>query len=170
MTQPLNMGVLRATVIALLLAAASTAAAQTMPSSLVGTYDGGQMEIAAGLELRADGRFRYALSYGALDEEAAGRWTVGGSTVLLTSDPVRAPRFVVVSQSKGADGMLQLALDVPNSLSRQYFSAVMLNRNGEAQRRQLGDDGLSLSFTGDNFPTAIRMMFPVFGVISEPLT
>lgn len=78
--------------IVLVLAAASTAPAAVHSTSLVGTYDGGQMEIAAGLELRADGRFRYALSYGALDEEAAGTWTVSGSQVLLTSDPSVAPR------------------------------------------------------------------------------
>src|SRR5437868_116655 len=106
--------------IALLVATAATFAA---PASLVGRYDGGQMEIAAGLELKADGRFRYALSYGALDEEAAGRWQVSGDRVFLTSDPVVAPRFVLVSQGRGADGTLQLSLDVPNGVSRQYFSA-----------------------------------------------
>ena len=55
--------------IALLLAAVA-------PAALVGIYDGGQMEIAAGLELRADGNFSYGLAYGALDEEAEGVWTV----------------------------------------------------------------------------------------------
>jgi hypothetical protein len=46
--------------IVLLLAAASTAPAAAQSTSLVGTYDGGQMEIAAGLELKADRHFRYA--------------------------------------------------------------------------------------------------------------
>jgi hypothetical protein len=109
------------------------------------------------------------LSYGALDEEAVGKWTVSGNTVILTSDPVRAPRFVVVSQGRGADGTLQLNVDAPKELSQQYFSAVILQRNGQAQRQQLTDDGLSLPFTGDNSPTAVRMLFPVFSVISEPL-
>src|SRR3954469_6839333 len=89
--------------IGLLLAASLIVArpANTQPASLVGTYDGGQMEMAAGLELRADGRFNYGLSYGALDEEAAGRWTLNGDRVLLTSDPVIAPRFVLVSRGRG---------------------------------------------------------------------
>jgi hypothetical protein len=183
MKQPLAIVTLRASVIqhrrvfaylaplVLLLALASTAAAQTMQrASLVGTYDGRQMEMAAGLELKADGRFRYGLSYGALDEEAAGKWTVSGNSVLLTSDPVTAPRFVVVSQGRGAGGTLQLNLDVPKGLSQQYFSAVILKRNGQAQRQQLTDDGLSLPFTGDDAPTAVRILFPVFSVISDPLT
>src|SRR5882762_2699819 len=108
---------------ALLAAAASAVAARTMAQlpSLVGTYDGRQMEMAAALELLADGRFRYALAYGALDEEAAGKWTLRGDRVLLTSDPVRAPRFVLVSQGRSAPGVLRVDLDVPKGLSRQYF-------------------------------------------------
>ena len=84
-------GVFAILAIALLLAAASsTVAGPATRQSLVGTYDGHQMEIVAGLELKADGRFRYSLSYGALDEEAAGKWTMSGDQVLLTSDPVAA--------------------------------------------------------------------------------
>src|ERR1700726_4548209 len=99
----------------LLVAAASAIAARAMAQSpsLVGTYDGGQMEMAVALELLADGRFRYALAYGALDEQAAGKWSLRGDQVLLTSDPVRAPRFVLVSQGKGASGVLRVDLDVP---------------------------------------------------------
>jgi hypothetical protein len=156
--------------VALLLAAASsTVAAPGTRPSLVGTYDGNQMEIAAGLELKADGRFRYGLSYGALDEEAAGKWTISGDQVLLTSDPVIAPRFSLISHGKGVDGVLQLSLDVPKGLSRQYFDAVIGKRNGETQRQQLGEDGLSLPFTNDNVPTSLRMLFPVFSIIGEPL-
>jgi hypothetical protein len=156
--------------IALLLAAASsTVAAPVTRQSLVGTYDGHQMEIAAGLELKADGRFRYGMSYGALDEEAAGKWTMSGDQVLLTSNPVIAPRFVLVSHGKGVDSLLQLSLDVPKGLSRQYFDAVIMRSNGEAQRQQLSEDGLSLPFTSDGVPTSVRMLLPVFSVIGEPL-
>jgi hypothetical protein len=136
---------------------------------LVGAYDGGQMEIAAGLELKADHRFRYALSYGALDEQAAGTWTVSGNQVLLTSDPVVAPRFVLVSHGRGADGALQVNLDVPNGVSRQYFDAVITSTNGETQRKQLGDDGLSAPFTSANVPTSVRMLLPVFSLVGEPV-
>ena len=54
------------------------------PAALVGVYDGGQMEIAAALELTKDGQFRYVLSYGALDEMASGRWTAENGTVVLS--------------------------------------------------------------------------------------
>lgn len=156
--------------IVLALAAALTVHAAAQSPSLVGTYDGGQMEIAAGLELRADRRFRYALSYGALDEEAAGTWTINGNQVLLTSDPVVAPRFVLVAHNRGADGVFQIKLDVPNGVSRQYFDAVITSRNGDTQRKQLGDDGLSSPFTSANVPTSVRMLLPVFSIIGEPVT
>jgi hypothetical protein len=145
----------------LLLAVVSDIAvpATAQSASLVGIYDGHQMEIAAGLELRADGRFRYALSYGALDEEAAGKWIISGNRVLLTSDPLRAPRFVLVSRGKGVDGLLQVNVEVPNGLSRQYFDALITKTNGETDRKQLAENGLSLPFTGDTAPTSIRMLF-----------
>ena len=53
------------------------------PAELVGEYDGGQMEVAAGLELTADGHYRYAMSYGALDEYAEGAWSAADGHVEL---------------------------------------------------------------------------------------
>jgi hypothetical protein len=46
------------------------------------------MEMGGGLELRADGRFRYALEYGAVSEIAEGKWAVENDTVRLTTDPM----------------------------------------------------------------------------------
>jgi hypothetical protein len=155
----------------MLVAAASavTARAMAQSRSLVGTYDGHQMEMAAALQLLADGRFRYALAYGALDEEAAGKWIVRGDRVLLTSDPVTAPRFGLVSQSKGAPGVLRVDLDVPKGLSRQYFDAAITTANGQAERKQLAEDGLSLPFAAAEAPTAIRLLLPMFEVASGPV-
>jgi len=150
-----------------LVGAASAAMAQS--PSLVGTYDGGQMEIAAALQLLADGRFRYALAYGALDEEAVGKWIVRGDRVLLTSDPATAPRFVLVSQSKSAPGVLRVDLDVPKGLSRQYFDAVITKANGQTERKQLAEDGLSLPFAAAEAPTTIRLSLQMFDVASGPV-
>jgi hypothetical protein len=60
-------------------------------------------------------------------------------------------------------------LDVPNGVSRQYFDALITNINGETQRKQLGDDGLSSPLTNANTPASIRMLFPVYNIISEPV-
>jgi hypothetical protein len=69
---------------ALLLAAASPSASQ----DIAGLYEINQMEMGGGLELRADGHFRYALDYGAVSEEAEGKWSVEDGTVRLTTEPM----------------------------------------------------------------------------------
>jgi len=53
-----------------------------------GLYEINQMEMAGGLELRPDGRFRYAFDYGAVSEESEGKWTFEDGTVVLTTDPM----------------------------------------------------------------------------------
>ncbi len=137
--------------------------------TLVGTYDGNQMEIAAGLELQADHHFRYALTYGALDEEAAGTWAVQGDQVLLTSNPVVPPRFVLVSQSHGSDAKLQIDLDVPKGMSQQYFDALITDTNGETERKQLGENGLVLDFPSTSKPANLRILESIFDIVSEPV-
>jgi hypothetical protein len=127
------------------------------------------MEMAAGLELKPDGRFNYALSYGALDEQATGKWTVRGDSVVLTSDPVVAPRFVLVSRGRGANGALRIDLDVPRGVSRQYFDALITQTNGQTRKVQLSEEGLMLPFAGNDAPASVRMLLPVFSVLGEPV-
>ena len=67
----------------LLFAAPVSAAPQ-----VAGLYETQQIEVAAALELQPDGRFRYVLSYGAVDEAAEGDWRFDGAAVHLTSNPM----------------------------------------------------------------------------------
>ena len=69
----------------LIVAGSSSAEA---PAQFAGLYEINQMEMAGGLELRPNGRFRYAFDYGAVSEEAEGSWKVENGTVLLTTDPM----------------------------------------------------------------------------------
>src|SRR5437764_7935468 len=154
----------------LVIAATSSGPATAQSGSLAGVYDGGQMEIAAALELTPDGRFNYAFSYGALDEQAAGRWTVNGDRVLLSSNPVVAPRLLPVPRGRGPEGMLQLSLDVPRGVSRQYFDAMITRGNGQTQKVQLSEEGLSLPFARTDPPSAVRLVLQIFRVTSEPVT
>ncbi|WP_136163163.1 hypothetical protein [Sphingomonas flavalba] len=96
---------------------APVAAASAASSPLAGTYSADAMEMAAGLILGADGKFRYGLSYGALDEQAEGRWREKDGVVLLTTEPaVVPPRFVAVSDTVSGDGALYASLDEPDAL------------------------------------------------------
>lgn len=137
---------------------------------VTGFYDGNGFEIAAGLELRADHRFRYGLSYGAIDEEANGRWDFGRGGVLLTSDPVTPPRFVMVSEAAGAEGRFHVALDVPEGLSRQFFAVLVRFSDGRAIQRQLGEEGLDLDLAAGQHPVSLTLLLPIYDLESETFT
>jgi hypothetical protein len=81
-------GVMRLAAGAALLLVVPVCATAEAPRHFAGLYRINQMEMAGGLELGADGRFRYAFDYGAVSEEAQGKWAAEGSTVLLTTDPM----------------------------------------------------------------------------------
>jgi hypothetical protein len=72
---------------AILVALPGSSLAKSVPDA-AGLYAVNQMEMAGGLELRPDGRFRYAFDYGAVSEESEGTWTFADGTVLLTTDPM----------------------------------------------------------------------------------
>ena len=96
--------------IAILFALSSSAFAKSVPDA-AGLYEINQMEMAGGLELRPDGRFRYALEYGAVSEEGAGKWTIDGSRVLLTSDPMpRSPDFELIKDDPAPKGELYVTV------------------------------------------------------------
>ena len=63
-------------------------AAPAPADAMAGLYETDQMEVAAGLDLQPDGRFRYALEYGAVSERGEGDWRSDGMQVTLTSNPM----------------------------------------------------------------------------------
>ncbi len=66
------------------------AAAQVTP--LIGEYRLSEgPDAAGGLLIEADGRFRYGLVVGALDERAEGRWELRGDQVCLFTEPKPVP-------------------------------------------------------------------------------
>lgn len=156
---------IRLTALTLLLAVMPAPAA-----SPAGLYDGNQMEMAVGLELAQDGRFRYALSYGALDEQAEGRWTDQDGAVLLTSDPVTPPRYVFLGQKPTEPNRITIVLDVPDGVSRQYFDAVMRMRHGEVRVRQFAEEGLTMIFDREFPPEEVAIQLQVYGLVSDPVT
>ena len=145
-------------------------AGQTAPaisSQLVGTYDGHQMEMAAGLELQADGRFDYGLSYGALDETAIGTWSVDGDHVLLTSDPVIPPKFVLLEQIPAADRKTHLVLDLPKGWTRQYFDAEIGLADGRVVGGQLSDGSDAIPLAPGDRPVSLRLALGVYDLRSD---
>jgi hypothetical protein len=144
------------------------AAAQPVsdPSDLAGLYDGGQTEMAAILALEPDGRFRYALSYGALDERAEGDWRREGDRVLLTSDPVQPPRFDLVEIGAGPEGALLVTLVAPR-LPVQLFDVKAGFADGRTETVQMEEEGVRLAFPAGDPPRTIILSLPMFDVESD---
>ena len=136
-------------------------------SPLVGTYDGHQMEMAVGLDLRADGRFDYGLSYGALDESANGTWSLDGNVVLLTSGPVTPPKFVLIEQRPAPDGKMHLVLDLPKGWTKQYFDAEIGLADGRFVGGQLSDDSDAISLAPGDRPVSLRLALGVYELRSD---
>ncbi len=95
----------------ILLFLSSLLAAPAIPSP-AGRYEIRQMEMGGGLELQPDGHFRYALSYGAIDEESEGEWTFDGQNVHLTTRPTpKEPTFDLVRDTPAPKCTLSLSVD-----------------------------------------------------------
>ncbi|HST35106.1 MAG TPA: DUF4604 domain-containing protein [Allosphingosinicella sp.] len=81
-------------------------------------------DVASGLELLPDGRFRYFLAAGALDARAEGRWSSDGRRVMLDTEPrptppvfsagpvTRSDEAPLVVFVKGPDGRGLSSIDV----------------------------------------------------------
>jgi hypothetical protein len=124
------------------------------------------MELAAELDLGPDGHFQYALAYGALDEEAQGRWESDNANVYLTSAPVTPARFSLTGESNGPSGAFRIALDVPQGMNRQYFDAHVTLANGRVIDHQLADDGLTLQLEPGARVVSVQFELGVFALRS----
>lgn len=142
---------------------ASLAIAAAPAPSLVGTYETHQMEVAAGLELKADHHFRYALSYGAVDEEGEGDWTFDGKTVRLTSNPMpKAPSFELVRDDPAPKGQLYMTLEDPGFEWGHPLEAIATHDSKEGFEISADDSG-RVDLGGKPAVVAIAPEMPVFG-------
>lgn len=109
------------------------------PAALPGFYVGNQPEIAAAIELEPDGRFAYALDYGAVSETAEGRWRVAGETVVLTVEKSQgAPSGPVLAATplQVGDGALRLERHGRSIVfMREGELAIPPNRNTKLDRK-----------------------------------
>ena len=150
--------------IAIFIAAASMPAMVAgAPPSLAGMYETHQMEVAAGLELKADGKFRYGLSYGAVDEEGEGNWTSDGSTVTLTSNPMpKAPSFELVRDDPAAKGELYMTLEDPGFEWGHGLEAIATSDSTTGFEVSADDSG-RVDLSGHPPIKAIAPEMPVYG-------
>lgn len=149
---------------ALFLAAAPAAGT----SSVEGMYEIRQMEMGGGLELTPDGHFRYALDYGAVAEQGAGRWTLKDDRVLLTSDPTpRPPSYEVAKDDPAPTGELWLQL-APPGFGDFTTNLEMIATYKDGRREEVRDDGNG-HMPVDAMPASIQVIVPIYGDLSPPI-
>ncbi len=148
--------------IAALLLSAAAAPAST---SVAGLYQTHQMEIAGGLELRKDGRFRYGLEYGAVSEKAEGTWTFDGKTVFLTSNPMpKLPSFELVRDDPAPKGELFIKVDQQGFDWGERLDAIATSSSGE--RGLVTTDETGRVDAGGRILSAIDLLVPLYGTVA----
>lgn len=151
-------------VAAVVIAATGLLAISAAPvPSPAGMYETHQMEVAAGLELKPDHHFRYALSYGAVDEEGEGDWTFDGKKVLLTSNPMpKAPSFELVRDDPAPKGQLYMSLEDPGFEWGHPLEAIGTSDSKTGFEISADDSG-RVDLSGKPAVVAIAPEMPVFG-------
>ena len=92
-------------------------------SDLAGFYASSQPEMAAAIELEADGKFDYSLDYGAVSEYAEGNWASEGGTIVLTSTKMEG------AVKQGAFAREPLSLDGTSLLLHRYGMTIRFTRD-----------------------------------------
>lgn len=144
---------------ALLIGAAPQPAAV---QAVAGMYEIRTMEVGGGLELRADGRFRYALEYGAASEEAEGKWTYDGRTVRLTSEPMpKAPAFELVRDDMAPKGQVWMTFEKGFNWNGRVDA--LATAQGVPDKGLVTTEGGGRVNSGGRILTSIEPLVPVYG-------
>lgn len=136
---------------------------------LPGIYRSQQNEIGAGLELGADGRFLYALDYGAVSEIAEGTWKQDGPSVRLTSVPMpRAPGFAIVRDDPAPPGELWITFEDPG-FDWGGPLEILAEVDGINALVRLTPDTRGQVDIGEGRVRSIRPIIPVYEEFGAPL-
>lgn len=103
---------------------AMLAAQPAEAAAAAGFYRSATMEVGAALELEPDGKFAYALDYGAVSEVAEGRWTAAPGRILLTATRMEGARDPAFNDTV-------LAVDGDSLLLQRYEITIRFVREGE---------------------------------------
>jgi hypothetical protein len=156
-----------AAIIALILAGPLAAQPQA-PPGLYRAQAG--PDTASMIELSTDGRFRYQLSEGALDEQASGRWTLDadGKVLLQTLPRPRTPLWSMEPIGEARDTPFSLLVTVPGA-NGEGLAGVDFRigfTNGDIQASYTQDHGWRMALTDARQPAWIELAEPVHGLAS----
>ncbi len=159
----------------LLLTAALSALLATTPASaapsLIGQYRAAAgPDMAGGLEIAANHRFRYAFGGGALDEQAAGRWEQQGAKVCLYTEPRPVPpAFTLTPRSAPSDEAPTLLVKWPNGRGIAGVDFVIGFDSGEPLTGYTQDYGWTKPQDDSRMPRWIELAVRMHGLKSPRL-
>lgn len=152
--------------VALLLLVCGAIASAAPPAGryrLVGVHDA-----ASELILYPDGRFEYALAYGALDEQAKGRWTRDGDTVRLTTVPKPRPAvFSAGPAERDAKAPFTIKVTSPDGRGLAGVDFQIRFDSGEPVESYTQEYGWSLDPADKRTPRSIRFGVLMYGLESQ---
>jgi hypothetical protein len=144
-------------------------AAAAVPSP-AGRYEIHQMEMGGGLELEANGHFRYGFAYGAVDEESEGDWSFDGQVVHLTTRPMPVePTFDLVSDTAAPKCTLSLSVDWGKFGWSSAPDLLVAYEGTPKQLHRLQADDKGMVHLENCAVTTILPIVPMFGVPGAPL-
>lgn len=130
-------------------------------------------ELASSLLLTADGRFRYILSYGALDEHADGRWNRTGTLISLTTQPEPKPSTILLDSMSTTDrdaAALSLIVTGPNDPADQGLAGIDFRiecDSGDPIEGYTQQDGWQISTLEGRTPRWIQLFERIHGTQSD---
>jgi hypothetical protein len=119
-------------------------------------------DLASELVIEANGHFEYALSYGALDEHAVGRWVRADKGIRLYTDPKPIPAaFSSSPPSKTGDAKLSLLVAWPDGRGIAGIDFRIGFAAGDPITGYTQHDGWSLSPDERRTPAWIELFEPI---------
>lgn len=122
----------------------------------------GVQDAASGLALESDGRFRYFLIYGALDEQAEGRWSVANGVVTLVTEPKPVPpAFSRDPSGKTGSAPLSVKVRLPDGSGVALVDLRIGFDEGQPIYGYTQEDGWSLPAEERRMPRWIELKVPM---------
>jgi len=127
----------------------------------------GQPDEASEIVLAADGRFRYFLAAGALDERAEGRWRAEGKTLRLTTLPAPVPAtFAPGPATRTAEAPLKVKVSWPDGRGIAGVDLRVGFDSGPPVEDYTQEDGWNLPSDEKRLPRWIELAVPMHGLAS----
>lgn len=126
-------------------------------------------DVAGGLLILPDGKFKYGLMAGSLDEGAEGRWEARGDAVCLFTEPVPvAPAFIKVPPREVDGAVPTVLVTWPNGRGIAGIDFIIRFDEGEPIEDYTQSDGWAMPAEDTRIPRTIEVREAVHRITALP--